>query len=92
MLGEALERRTGGCLCYGPPIEEGFYYDIALPQNGTITKEDYPLLEQIMERILEDKQPFERLLLHKKDLMEMFRVRRLDGVAAGAAGVPSRSI
>ena len=30
MLGEAMERHYGGCLCYGPPIENGFYYDMFL--------------------------------------------------------------
>jgi len=30
ILGEAMERHYGGCLCYGPPIEEGFYYDMHL--------------------------------------------------------------
>ena len=25
-----MERKYGGCLCYGPPIAEGFYYDIYL--------------------------------------------------------------
>lgn len=26
-LGQAMELHKGGCLCYGPPIENGFYYD-----------------------------------------------------------------
>src|SRR6218665_4169869 len=30
ILGEAMERHYGGHLCYGPPIEEGFYYDMSL--------------------------------------------------------------
>ena len=28
ILGEAMERVYGGHLCYGPPIEQGFYYDM----------------------------------------------------------------
>ncbi len=28
ILGEAMERCYGGHLCYGPPIESGFYYDM----------------------------------------------------------------
>lgn len=34
ILGEALERIYGGCLCYGPPIESGFYYDMYLDSEG----------------------------------------------------------
>lgn len=30
VLGEAMERVYGGLLCYGPPIENGFYYDMFL--------------------------------------------------------------
>lgn len=28
ILGEACERYCGGHLCYGPPIADGFYYDL----------------------------------------------------------------
>lgn len=30
IMGEAMELCCGGCLCYGPPIEQGFYYDMYL--------------------------------------------------------------
>jgi threonyl-tRNA synthetase len=32
ILGQAMELFYGGHLCIGPPIEEGFYYDIAMPE------------------------------------------------------------
>jgi threonyl-tRNA synthetase len=34
VLGEAMERCYGGKLCYGPPIESGFYYDMQLDGDG----------------------------------------------------------
>lgn len=34
VLGEAMERCYGGHLCYGPPIENGFYYDMFLEGDG----------------------------------------------------------
>lgn len=32
VMGEALERLYGSHLCYGPPIEDGFYYDMYMNQ------------------------------------------------------------
>lgn len=34
ILGEAMEKMYGGCLCYGPPIESGYYYDMYLTEKG----------------------------------------------------------
>lgn len=31
-----MERVYGGCLCYGPPIENGFYYDMYLEEGWVI--------------------------------------------------------
>lgn len=72
ILGEALERVYGGCLCYGPPIDNGFYYDMFLGDKG-ISQEDFPYLESLFKNIVKDKQAFERLEMKKEDLLEMFK-------------------
>ncbi|BFZ02291.1 hypothetical protein BsWGS_05330 [Bradybaena similaris] len=70
MLGEAMERNTGGHLCYGPPIEEGFYYDMWCEEP--ISSSVFPDLETIVKNIAKEKQPFERLEMTKEDLLKMF--------------------
>lgn len=72
IMGEAMERIYGGLLCYGPPIECGFYYDMFIDGEG-ISTNDYPALENLVKQITKEKQPFERLEMKKSDLLEMFR-------------------
>ncbi|VVC36880.1 TGS,Threonyl/alanyl tRNA synthetase, SAD,Beta-grasp domain,Threonine-tRNA ligase catalytic core [Cinara cedri] len=72
MLGEAMERIYGGCLCYGPPIEGGFYYDMFIGEKG-VSNFDYPVIENLVKHIIKEKQPFERLEVTKEDLLEMFK-------------------
>ena len=43
-------------LVYGPPIEDGFYYDIELDQS--ITPDDFERIEQEMARIIKEDRPF----------------------------------
>ncbi|KAF9407745.1 hypothetical protein HW555_012336 [Spodoptera exigua] len=50
MLGEAMERVYGGCLCYGPPIEEGFYYDMYYPEKGGRNETLRPLTGERLQR------------------------------------------
>ncbi|XP_034548118.1 threonine--tRNA ligase 1, cytoplasmic [Notolabrus celidotus] len=73
ILGEAMERVYGGCLCYGPPIESGFYYDMFLENNEGVSSNDFPCLENLCKKIIKEKQPFERLEIKKETLLEMFK-------------------
>ncbi len=73
ILGQALERQFGGHLCYGPPLQEGFYYDVWLEDDRRVTGEDFSKLDALIKCIVKDKQPFERLELSKQDLLQLFK-------------------
>jgi threonyl-tRNA synthetase len=45
-------------LAFGPPIENGFYYDIESPTP--ISEEDFPRIEEEMRKIVSAAEPFER--------------------------------
>lgn len=72
VLGEACERRWGCSLCIGPPVDDGFYYEMSLPDSAAVSQSDYKPLKAIAEKAIKEKQPFERLELSKEDLLEMF--------------------
>uniref|UniRef100_A0A8C2DT77 threonine--tRNA ligase n=1 Tax=Cyprinus carpio TaxID=7962 RepID=A0A8C2DT77_CYPCA len=75
IMGEAMERVYGGCLCYGPPIENGFYYDMFLENEG-VSSNDLPCLENLCKKIIKEKQPFERLEVKKETLLKMFKYNK----------------
>jgi threonyl-tRNA synthetase len=52
-----LELRPGAKLGFGPPIDDGFYYDFILPEP--ISEHDFPELEKRMRRILKRDFAFE---------------------------------
>uniref|UniRef100_A0A8C2G1H5 threonine--tRNA ligase n=1 Tax=Cyprinus carpio TaxID=7962 RepID=A0A8C2G1H5_CYPCA len=76
VLGEAMEQFYGGCLCYGPPIENGFYYDMFLDGQKGVSSTEFGDLENICRSIMKDKQPFERLEISKETLLEMFKYNK----------------
>ncbi|MBL8159971.1 threonine--tRNA ligase [Candidatus Saccharibacteria bacterium] len=43
----------------GPVVENGFYYDIDIP-NVKISEDDFKKIENVMRNIIKDDQPFER--------------------------------
>jgi threonyl-tRNA synthetase len=51
-----IKLRPGATLGFGPPIDDGFYYDFVLPEP--ITEDDFPAIEKEMRRIIGARQPF----------------------------------
>ncbi|XP_027978590.1 threonine--tRNA ligase 2, cytoplasmic isoform X2 [Eumetopias jubatus] len=75
ILGEAMELYYGGHLCYGPPIENGFYYDMFIGDRA-VSSTELSALESICKTIIKEKQPFERLEVSKEVLLEMFKYNK----------------
>jgi threonyl-tRNA synthetase len=66
-------------LTIGPAIEDGFYYDIFMPDGAKITPDDFPKIEEEMQRIAKEARPFERCVV-KENTDEVFqRYRAIDG-------------
>src|SRR5476649_250477 len=45
----------------GPPVENGFYYDVELSHR--ISPEDFPKIEEEMKRVVKENQTFEKLVV-----------------------------
>lgn len=54
-------------LVYGPPVEDGFYYDLDLPRS--ITPEDFERIESEMARIIKEDRRFTRVEMPRADAM-----------------------
>ncbi|MEW6284162.1 MAG: threonine--tRNA ligase, partial [Candidatus Eremiobacterota bacterium] len=51
VMAQAMQKLYPGThLGFGPPVENGFYYDFELPRP--VSSEDLPAIEQEMRRIL----------------------------------------
>ncbi|KAJ1648419.1 threonyl-tRNA synthetase [Coemansia asiatica] len=74
VLGEACELHFGCHLCNGPPIEDGFYYDISVSESfcRAVSQTDFTPLESLANKAIKEKQPFERLVMTKEQLLHMF--------------------
>jgi threonyl-tRNA synthetase len=51
-----LELRPGSRLGFGPPIDDGFYYDFIL--SAPLTESDFPTLENTIRRLIKKGLPF----------------------------------
>jgi len=55
-----LELYPGVKISIGPPIENGFYYDVELPEGTTLTDADFGRIEQQMQQHVKADEPFVR--------------------------------
>ena len=70
----------------GPPVENGFYYDVDLPHR--ISPEDFPRIEEEMKREVKANHVFERVEISRADALAM--AERGELAALSARGVPSK--
>ncbi len=71
ILGQSLENLYGAWLCHGPPLDQGFFYDSFIGDTS-ISQTDYELIEKEIRKYVQDKQPFERIVMTKAEALEMF--------------------
>ena len=64
---------------YGPPVEQGFYYDFDLDHR--ITPEDFEKIEAEMKKIAKENQKFERVVVGRDEAKAMAESGRLGGLA-----------
>lgn len=71
ILGSSLEKLYGCHLCAGPPVEQGFYYDMHIGDR-TVTLDELPAIEVQAKVAVKAKDPFQRLTMTKEQLLKMF--------------------
>ncbi len=62
----------------GPPVENGFYYDVDLPHR--ISPEDFERLEQEMALLVAEAQPFQREVISRDEALAMGERGELAGL------------
>ena len=70
----------------GPPVEQGFYYDVELPHR--ITPEDFPRIEAEMKAETKANHVFERVEVSRDEAIRMAKEGKL--AALGARPEPSK--
>src|SRR3979411_2075872 len=70
----------------GPPVENGFYYDLEMTHR--IDPDDFSRIESEMKKIINENQPFERIVVDRKEAIRLAEQGRLGPL--GRRPVPSK--
>ena len=86
MAEAVLEMFPDGKLAFGPPIENGFYYDFDLPR--ALTPEDLEKIEARMKASIQAKIPFEHKDVSVEEAKKMFagqpyKIDQIEKLASG---------
>ncbi|MCZ6612567.1 MAG: threonine--tRNA ligase [Planctomycetota bacterium] len=74
VMAEAIQRLSPGVqLVYGPPLDTGFYYDLAVPEGRPLSTEDFEAIEEEMGKIIADDRPFARYELPNDEGMQKLK-------------------
>jgi len=71
----------------GPPVENGFYYDVDLPHR--ISPEDFPKIEEEMKKEIKANHVFEKIAVSREQAMKDSESGRLGGLSE-RPGNPSK--
>src|SRR5207253_5196220 len=74
MAGAVLELFPDAKFGFGPPVQDGFYYDFDLPR--ALTVEDLPKIEERMRAMVGQDLPFEHKEMSVPEALAFFRERR----------------
>ncbi|MGI9013971.1 MAG: threonine--tRNA ligase [Phycisphaerales bacterium] len=70
VMAEAIQRIVPMAqLVYGPPVDNGFYYDIAFPDDRALSTDDFAAIEAEMQKIIAEDRPFSRYELPVREGM-----------------------
>lgn len=76
IMAEALEAIYPGIkFGIGPAIENGFYYDVDLPEGATLSDKDFEKIEQKFLEIAQGKHDITRKNISKADALEFFKTK-----------------
>lgn len=73
ILGEACECFYGAHLCIGPPVSDGFYYEMSIDDGERhVAENEYAEIEAVVKKVVKEKQKFDRLVVSKEELLKLF--------------------
>jgi threonyl-tRNA synthetase len=74
LMAEALEKLYPGVkLAIGPSIDNGFYYDVDLPEGKIISENDFPKIEKTMIELARQKNPYVRKEIPKEEALKYYK-------------------